>query len=54
MYNHFLDEHYNTVGVKTKEESGEIYSQALYLKKHLSDEVSRILTKSAAYRKNRV
>jgi hypothetical protein len=46
MYNYFLDEHYNTVGFKTKEESGDTYSPALYLKKHLSEEIGRMLTNS--------
>lgn len=53
MFNFFLDEHYNTVGIKTKEESGDIFSQALYLKKHLTEEIGRMLTKSAKYRKNK-
>ena len=52
MYNFFLDEHYNTVGVNTKEESGENYSPALYLKKHLSEEISRMLTNSLKHRKS--
>jgi hypothetical protein len=53
MYDFFLDEHYNTVGVKTKEESGDTYSQALYLKKFLTEEIGRMLSNSAKYRINK-
>jgi len=33
-----------------QEESGELYSPALYLKKHLNQEIKRILTASLKYR----
>lgn len=50
MYQEFIEEFYNTIGYKTKEESGDIYSQALFLKKHLTEEIGRILTESVKYR----
>ena len=53
MFDWFLEEHYDPIGSKTKEESGDIYSQSLYLKKHLSDEVGRMLTRSLKFRKDR-
>ena len=53
MFDWFLEEHYNPIGSKTKEESGDIYSQSLYLKKHLSDEVGRMLTRSLKFRKGK-
>jgi hypothetical protein len=53
MYDYFLDEHYNTVGCKLKEESGELYSHALYLKKFLSEEIAKILTKSLERKHNK-
>jgi hypothetical protein len=38
MYEDYLTNFYDPIGSKTKEEkSGEIYSPALYLKKHLSE-----------------
>ena len=46
MYEYFLNEFYNPIGSKEKEESGDFYSPALYLKKHLTEEIGRALTKS--------
>ena len=52
MYDEFINEFYNTTGVKLKEaKSGQTYSPALYLKKHLSDEIGKMLTKSYLNRK---
>ena len=45
MWAHFLEEHYEPIGSKLKEESGDYFSKALYLKKHLSDEIGRMLTR---------
>lgn len=45
MYDYFLDNFYEPFGSRLTDECGKIYSPALYLKKHLSDEISRILTK---------
>jgi hypothetical protein len=46
MYEFFMEEHFEPVGSKLKSDNGDFYSPALYLKKHLSEEVSRMLTKS--------
>lgn len=53
MYKEFIDNFYDPIGSKTKEESGDVYSQALYLKKFLTDEVERMLTRALKYRKDR-
>ena len=44
MYDEFLDNFYEPYGTREKDENGKIYSPALYLKKHLTQEISRILT----------
>jgi hypothetical protein len=52
MYDDFIDNYYNPIGSKMKEElSGETYSPALYLKKYLSEEIGKMLTKSYKHRK---
>lgn len=49
-----MDNCYNPIGSKEKEEkSGETYSPALYLKKHISKEVGDMLTASFKNRKKR-
>jgi hypothetical protein len=54
MYQDFMENFYEPIGSKLKEEkSGETYSPALYLKKHLSEEVGQMLTKSYLNRKKR-
>lgn len=52
MWRYYLDVIYEEQVVKTglQEESGELYSPALYLKKHLNQEIKRILTASLKYR----
>lgn len=54
MYDDYMENFYNPTGSKlTEEKSGEIYSPALYLKKHLSEEVGRMLTNSYLNRKKK-
>jgi len=53
MWSYFLEEHYDPIGSKMKEESGDFYSQSLYLKKHLSDEIGRMLTRSLKHKKDK-
>ena len=52
MWKFFKDVIYEEQVVKTglQEESGELFSPALYLKKHLNTEIKRILTASLNYR----
>ena len=45
MYQEFLENFYEPIGSKINDESGRPYTPALYLKKHLTEEISRILTK---------
>ena len=51
MYDDFLDNFYEPFGSRQTDDSGKIYSPALYLKKHLMDEISRILSNQM---KNRI
>jgi hypothetical protein len=51
MYEDFLDNQYEPFGSREKDQNGKIYSPALYLKKYLSEELSRILTSQL---KNRI
>jgi hypothetical protein len=44
MYEDFLENQYEPFGSREKDQNGKIYSPALYLKKYLSEEISRILT----------
>lgn len=54
MYDEFIENFYNPIGSKEREEkSGDLYSPALYLKKYLSQEVGNMLTKSYQNRKAR-
>jgi len=54
MYENYMENFYNPIGKKMKEEkSGEVFSPALYLKHHLSKEVGDMLTKSYLNRKKR-
>ena len=46
MYQDFLDNHYNPVGINEREESGDLYTPGLYLKKYLTKEVGDLLTTS--------
>ena len=46
MYENFLEDIYEPTGKFEKDESGENYSPALYLKKYLSERVSEILSES--------
>ena len=52
MYKYYLRQHYEFKGKDLEEEDGggEKYSSALYLKKHLSEEISRILTDALNHR----
>jgi hypothetical protein len=52
MWTYFKDVIYEEQVVKTglQEESGEMFSPALYLKKHLNQEIGRILTESFLHR----
>ena len=46
MYNTFLEDHFKPTGQHEKEESGENYSPALYLKKYISERVSEVLSEA--------
>lgn len=47
MYKYFIKNWYDPKGCELYEEGGnEKYSPALYLKKHLTDEISEMLTKA--------
>lgn len=50
MYETFLMDIYEPTGKHEKEESGEPYSPALYLKKYLAERVSEILTESLKWK----
>lgn len=50
MWDYFEKQLWETKGINLKEEDGEPYSKALYLKKHLKTELDRILTAARAYR----
>ena len=51
MWKHYLRQYYEPKGANLDEEDGnDKYSRALYLKKHLVDELGRILTKSFIHR----
>lgn len=53
MYKNYKKQWYDTKGCNLYEEGGnEKYSPALYLKKHLTDEISRILTAALEHRTN--
>lgn len=46
MWDYYLETYYKDNGENQIEESGQKYSPALFLKKHLTDNVSKILTES--------
>jgi hypothetical protein len=50
MYEDFMDNVFEPIGSRQTDEHGKLYSPALYLKKYLSEEVSRILTNSMKFR----
>lgn len=51
MYEYFIKTEYDPTGCNLVEEGGnDTYSPALYLKKHLSDQISEILTNALKHR----
>jgi hypothetical protein len=51
MYEYFIKTEYDPKGSNEIEEGGnDKYSAALYLKKHLSDQISEMLTKALEHR----
>lgn len=50
MWQHYLEQYYEPKGKNMKEEGGENFSQALYLKKYLTDEIGRIMTDARKHR----
>jgi len=52
MWDDYLNNHYNPIGSKEEEDSGQLHSPALYLKKLLSEEISEILTETLQLRKS--
>lgn len=49
MYRTFLKDNYEKDGKNQKEESGDFYSPALYLKKYLGEKVGEIISESVKY-----
>ena len=53
MYDYYFEQHYDPKGKNLDEEDGnDKYSAALYLKKHLSEKLNKILTQSMEKRKS--